>query len=186
MSLKSLNVTYGQVNLSMQTMLGIEKILEHLYMFTVIPSNLSAWNSVKYGLKPIMSYAAMTWNNCSPRTKSHEALNTEVSRRANNRHVMSSENTLLRPCGRHFLQEQKKLEAYFPQSRNMLPTLHCNFSNLDMLLTVTVTFPAGRRLNLVQRSYANAVHGLPKCGTLAKMFKINSRGIKKFTIWTFY
>lgn len=87
---------------------------------------------------------------------------------------MSLENTLLGPCVRCFLQEEK-LEAYFQQSRNMLPALYSNSSNLDTLLTTSVTFSstafADRKAtcNLCKEATGKEVTNLLTCRKLAEL-----------------
>lgn len=62
--------------------LRMQKMLEHRMGLEIYTCSLllkPAWQTVKYGPKPITDCVTMTQNNCSPRTKSHEAHRTQKS-----------------------------------------------------------------------------------------------------------
>lgn len=111
--------------LSSQTMEHREKALENLYAFFVSNGSYKTGQPDKVqnrGLNQLWAVWQWQGTNALQGLNAMKPWNTEISRRPWSRSIMSSENTLPGPSGRHRLQEQKALEACFPQSRNRIPT----------------------------------------------------------------
>lgn len=101
-----------------------EKALENLYAFFVSSGSYKTGQPDKAqnaGLNQLWAMWQWPGTNALQGLNAMKPWNTEISRRPQSRSIMSSENTLPGPSGRHSLQEQKALEACFPQSRNRIP-----------------------------------------------------------------
>lgn len=119
-----------------QKRLEVENTLGNQHMFIVHNAfSLPAWQTVKIWAQAYYELCDNAMHQpITEDQKPRSPWNTEVLWRARSRSIMSLENSLLSPCGKHFLQEQKKLEAHFPQGRNMLPAMQCNSLELNKFL----------------------------------------------------
>lgn len=164
--------------LSSQTMEHREKALENLYAFFVSNGSYKTGQPDKVqnrGLNQLWAVWQWQGTNALQGLNAMKPWNTEISRRPWSRSIMSSENTLPGPSGRHRLQEQKALEACFPQSRNRIPThiwaLPIWTLSRGTLSHSPLTLFLDRKVTWTVRKKATAkdVTNLPACRVSAKM-----------------